>query len=150
MKKFVTLLLLIFCLSCEKEAYKTTEFLLRNDCDYIIEIKSSALVRYNDGYREETLTDIVQSGELLSMRKINVSENFSINDVFTKIEIYRGETKSAYDIMDKNNWVKTSSSKDKDEYTIKSKLVRFASSRGFENGKVFDMVSAIIEMQKNK
>ena len=45
---------------------------------------------------------------------------------------------------------KFKSLKDKDEYTIKSKLVRFASSRGFENGKVFDMVSAIIEMQKNK
>lgn len=35
--------------------------------------------------------------------------------------------------------------KDKDEYTIKSKLIRFAISRGFENGKVFDMVSTIIE-----
>jgi len=36
----------------------------------------------------------------------------------------------------------------KDEYTIKSKLVRFATSRGFENGKVFDMVSTIIEKYK--
>ncbi|NOQ24785.1 MAG: RecX family transcriptional regulator [Bacteroidales bacterium] len=35
--------------------------------------------------------------------------------------------------------------KDSDEYTIKSKLVRFAISRGFENGKVFDIVSSIIE-----
>lgn len=35
--------------------------------------------------------------------------------------------------------------KDKDEYTIKSKLVRFATSKGFENGKIFDMVSTIIE-----
>lgn len=35
--------------------------------------------------------------------------------------------------------------KDSDEYTIKSKLVRFATSRGFENGKVFDIVSSIIK-----
>jgi regulatory protein len=35
--------------------------------------------------------------------------------------------------------------KNSDEYTIKSKLVRFATSRGFENGKVFDIVSSIIE-----
>lgn len=35
--------------------------------------------------------------------------------------------------------------KDKDVYTIKSKLIRFAISRGFENGKIFDMVSTIIE-----
>jgi len=34
--------------------------------------------------------------------------------------------------------------KDKDEYAIKSKLLRFAASRGFENGKVFDIVSEII------
>ena len=36
---------------------------------------------------------------------------------------------------------------DKDEYTVKSKLLRFAASRGFENGKVFDMLS---EIMKNK
>jgi regulatory protein len=35
--------------------------------------------------------------------------------------------------------------KDKDEYTIKSKLLRFAASRGFENGKVFDILSEIIK-----
>lgn len=35
--------------------------------------------------------------------------------------------------------------KDKDKYTIKSKLMRFAISRGFENGKIFDMVSSIVE-----
>ena len=35
--------------------------------------------------------------------------------------------------------------KDSDEYTVRSKLVRFAISRGFENGKVFDIVSSIIE-----
>ena len=39
--------------------------------------------------------------------------------------------------------------KDTDEYTIKSKLVRFASSRGFESGKIFDIVSEIIEKHKN-
>ena len=36
--------------------------------------------------------------------------------------------------------------KDNDEYTIKSKLLRFATSRGFENGKVFDILSEIIKM----
>ena len=37
--------------------------------------------------------------------------------------------------------------KNKDEYTIKSKLIRFATSRGFETGKVFAIVTEII---KNK
>ncbi len=44
---------------------------------------------------------------------------------------------------------KLKSLKDTDEYTIKSKLARFASSRGFETGKVFDMISEIIEKHKN-
>jgi regulatory protein len=37
-----------------------------------------------------------------------------------------------------------------DEYTVKSKLIRFATSRGFENGKVFDIVSSIIKKTNNK
>ncbi len=54
------------------------------------------------------------------------------------------------DLLENELKKKLKSLKDSNEYTIKSKLVRFASSRGFENGKVFDMVSAIVEMQKNK
>ena len=104
--------------SCEKDNYKKTGFFLKNNCNHSIEVKSSALVRYSDGYKEETLTDIVQSGQLLSMRRIDVSDNFAIKDVFTKIEIYKGTIKSSYDIMNKDNWVKTLSSDDKDEFTI--------------------------------
>ena len=43
---------------------------------------------------------------------------------------------------------KLKSIKETDEYTIKSKLLRYALSKGFENGKVFDMVSKIIENNK--
>ncbi len=51
-----------------------------------------------------------------------------------------------YDKLLENELIKKLKTlKDKDEYTIKSKLVRFASSRGFENGKIFAMVSTIIE-----
>ena len=54
-----------------------------------------------------------------------------------------------YDKLLENELIKKIKAiKDKDEYTIKSKLVRFATSRGFENGKVFDMVSTIIEKYK--
>ena len=69
-------------------------------------------------FEEESLSDIVQSGQLLSIRRLDVTDNFAIKDVFTKIEIYKGTTKSSYDIMNKNNWVKTGSSDDKNEYTI--------------------------------
>lgn len=49
------------------------------------------------------------------------------------------------DVLFKELEKKIKSIKDIDEYTIKSKLVRFALSRGFENGKVFDMVSKIVK-----
>ena len=48
-------------------------------------------------------------------------------------------------VLEKELLKKLISIKDTDEYTIKSKLSRFAISKGFENGKVFDMISAILE-----
>ena len=118
MNKYFIALLLFICIGCEKDNYKKTEFFLKNSCNHSIEVKSSALVRYSDGYKEESLTDIVQYGQLLSMRKLDVSEDFTIKDVFTKIEIFKGTTKSTYDVMNKDNWVKTLTSDEKDEYTI--------------------------------
>ena len=118
MIKYFVALMMVVCIGCETNSYKKTEFFLKNDCPYSIEVKTSALVRYSDGYKEESLSDIVQSGQLLSIRRLDVTDNFAIKDVFTKIEIYKGTTKSSYDIMNKDNWVKTLSSDDKDEFTI--------------------------------
>lgn len=53
------------------------------------------------------------------------------------------------DILKKELLKKLKSIKDTDEYTIKSKLMRFASSRGFESGKIFDMISKIMDNCKN-
>ncbi len=50
-------------------------------------------------------------------------------------------------ILKKELHKKMNTIKDKDEYTIKSKLLRFAASRGFENGKVFDIISEIIKTE---
>jgi regulatory protein len=57
---------------------------------------------------------------------------------------------SDYDEILKNELLKKLKSiKDTDEFIIKSKLMRFAASRGFESGKIFDMVSKIMENAKN-
>ncbi len=57
---------------------------------------------------------------------------------------------SEYDDILKNELLKKLKSiKDTDEYTIKSKLIRFASSRGFESGKIFDMITKIMDNYKN-
>jgi len=118
MYKYLIAILAVICFSCEKENHNKTEFLLKNSCNYAIEVKSSAIVRYSDGYEEKHLTDIVQSGQLLSLRILDVTEDFAINDVFTNIEIYKGTIKSTYNVMDKNNWDNTSSSGEMDTFTI--------------------------------
>ena len=107
MKKTLIGFLLIFVIfGCEKTEYKKTEFFLKNNCNYTIEVSSSALVRYSDGYKEESLKDIVTSGQLLSLRKLDVSDNFQIKNVFTKLEIYHGTIKSNKDVMNKSIWTK--------------------------------------------
>lgn len=52
-------------------------------------------------------------------------------------------------ILEKELIKKQKSLKDTDQYTIKTKLIRYANSKGFENGKIFDMVNSIIEKSKN-
>ncbi|MGE0089501.1 MAG: regulatory protein RecX [Bacteroidales bacterium] len=47
-------------------------------------------------------------------------------------------------ILEKELKSKLKSIKSTDNYTIKSKLIRFGISRGYENGKVFDMVNKIL------
>lgn len=112
--------LLFICTGCFKDKdYKTTEFFLKNNCDQTIEVTSSAWVRYfDDQFVEETLVDHVSSGETLSMRKMNLVEDFSMSTVFSKIEIRRGNQLSPVDALNRDNWVKTLTSDEKDEYTL--------------------------------
>ena len=117
---FMSAILLIVCTGCFKdEDYKSTEFFLKNNCDQTIEVTSSAWVRYfDDQFVEETLVDYVSSGETLSMRKMNLVEDFSMNTVFSKIEIRMGNQLSPIDALNRDNWVKTLTSDSKDEYTL--------------------------------
>lgn len=45
---------------------------------------------------------------------------------------------------------KLKSLKDQDEYILRSKLIRFGLSKGFENGKVFDMVKKVLDTHSLK
>ena len=55
---------------------------------------------------------------------------------------------SKYDlVLEKELIKKLKTFKTQDIYTIKSKLIRFGISRGYENGKVFDMVLKILKNQ---
>ena len=118
MKKLLFIILLVITnIGCGKD-YKRTEFFVKNNCEFTIEIRASALVRYSDGYKEESKIDIIRSGELFSMRILEVSEGFKINGVFSKFAIYHDDIKSLLDALNNDIWTLTSTSKTKDEYTL--------------------------------
>ena len=77
-----------------------------------------------------------------TLKQKNIPYNF-IQKAFQEID------ENKYEKILENELIKKFKSlKDTDEYTIKSKLVRYGLSKGFENGKVFDIVSTILKNNK--
>jgi hypothetical protein len=118
MNKILFVIFFSVLFGCEEKETKMTDFTILNNCAFAIEVHSSALVMYNDGYKEESLIDVIQSGQLLSIRKLRVTENVSINAVFTALDIYKGSTKSTFNTMDKSKWSRTVNSQGLDEYRL--------------------------------
>ncbi|HSH51755.1 MAG TPA: regulatory protein RecX [Bacteroidales bacterium] len=79
-----------------------------------------------------------------ALKQKNIPENY-IQKGLNEIPLHE-----YHQVLEKELIKKLKSLKDADEYTIKSKLVRFAISKGFENGKVFDMVNSMINKRTNK
>ncbi|MDX9695217.1 MAG: regulatory protein RecX [Bacteroidales bacterium] len=73
----------------------------------------------------------------LKQKKISLEH---INLALEEINIEKYDS-----ILEKELKSKLKSIKSTDKYTIKSKLIRFGISRGYENGKVFDMVNKILK-----
>ena len=77
-----------------------------------------------------------------SLNQKNISHNY-IKNALEEIN------EKDYDILLENELLKKLKTiKDTDEYTIKSKLTRYVLSKGFENGKVFDKVTSILNKCK--
>jgi len=79
-----------------------------------------------------------------TLKQKNIPEDY-IQKGLNEIPLYE-----YHQVLEKELIKKLKSLKDTDEFTIKSKLVRFAVSRGFENGKVFDMVNSMVNKRKDK
>ncbi|MDY6801119.1 MAG: regulatory protein RecX [Bacteroidota bacterium] len=79
-----------------------------------------------------------------ALKQKNIPESF-IQKGMNEISLYEYQQ-----VLETELTKKLNSLKDTDEYTIKSKLVRFAVSRGFENGKVFDTVNSMVNKRKDK
>lgn len=77
-----------------------------------------------------------------ALKQKNIPANL-INTALNEID------EDNYDLILENELIKKFKTlKDTDEYALKSKLSRFALSKGFENGKVFDIISKILEKNK--
>lgn len=77
-----------------------------------------------------------------SLNQKNIPHNY-IKNALAEIN------ETDYDILLENELLKKLKTiKDTDEYTIKSKLTRYVLSKGFENGKVFDKVTSILNKCK--
>jgi len=68
-----------------------------------------------------------------------------INNELIKIALEEIDNTKYDKILEKELIAKLKSIKNQDIYTIKSKLVRFGISRGYENGKIFDMLNKILK-----
>ena len=94
----------------------------------------------------------------LSIQALNLMHGNYLGELtFKQIVLINNYIKNAleeinekdYDILLENELLKKLKTiKDTDEYTIKSKLLRYALSKGFENGKVFDKVTSILNKCK--
>jgi hypothetical protein len=101
----ISLLMLLFA-SCtfNNKTFTRSEFLITNNTPQEIDVYSSAIVHYQSGPEERSLQDNVMPGEVQSLRLIDVSDSFDIEDVFTKLEIFQKGRKSLKPVMDKTTW----------------------------------------------
>lgn len=77
-----------------------------------------------------------------ALKQKNISQKF-ISNALNEIPDKDYETILKNELLKKIKTIKET-----DEYTIRSKLLRYALSKGFENGKVFDIVSSILDNYK--
>jgi len=117
-----------------------------NKCDFeslinsLIEDKFIDEERYATAFVKEKFK-FNQWGKIkieYALKQKNIAENY-IHQALNEIppEEYN-------QVLEKELIKKRKSIKDTDEHAIKSKLIRYASSKGFENGKIFDMVNSMI------
>lgn len=114
---FALALLLASCLP-DNRKFTKSEFLILNNSGGEILVRSSAIVHYQSGPEEENLDHRIGPRELRSLRIIDVSNSFDIDDVFTRLEISRHGDVSAVSIMDKTLWEKAVNARGLVTYTL--------------------------------
>ena len=117
-----------------------SDLLIENlvDALFVVNLRGDILKINKEGKR------LIGFKDRVSPKNINEFTPVNKNFIIDKFK----EQKHKETITFKFNFV----NRDNEErfVTIKSKLLRFAASRGFENGKVFDILSEIIKIKQNE
>ena len=65
-----------------------TDFYIANNCDTVVVLKSSAVVRYSDGPKTEYREFTIAPKELFFLRSIGTTNSFGVNEVFKTFDVY--------------------------------------------------------------
>ncbi|GHU74557.1 hypothetical protein FACS189413_19320 [Bacteroidia bacterium] len=106
MKYFIQAILffvMLLSISCEEKEYYQGEFVIINNCREAIDVFSVGrnAPSLPQGYE---IHDIVLANERLSLRKIQISNQAHVNDVFVYIKIYKNSVPSAKNPIEQNYW----------------------------------------------
>lgn len=125
--KYIALfgLLLYATASCDKSEYALTHFTIRNDCPFSIDIYSSAIVNYQDGSKVESFHDVLAPDEDLALRTIQIPRNTAVADIFTKIDIFKGDQKTTHNVLQDDKWKKTRIDDEQMHYELKVSMYFF-------------------------
>ncbi|MGI6291840.1 MAG: hypothetical protein ACOXZH_05415 [Bacteroidales bacterium] len=100
----VCVLIGIFLLSCEEKEYYQGEYIIVNDCDELIDIYG---IGKNISAPSVAIHDRIPAKSKLSYRRIKITEDAMVKDLFETIEIYKNGQKTMKNPMNQELWDKT-------------------------------------------
>lgn len=108
---------LTISVSCFTTQTESTEFSLYNHCSSSIVLKSTAVVFYSDGPKNEYREFTIKPNEDFFLRSLGTTDDFEMTEVFKTFEIYLGSTRSYCSWTNKNDWEFNSANGEK-KYTF--------------------------------
>ena len=110
LKKYIFLAIIFLLIGCEKKEYYDIDFIVKNNCeeqikvDYTIRVCSSI---DNECSPQDFSDIILQSQSIELYVRDNMSEDANIEDVFYKLEIFKGTEKSNKEFWNTDKLIET-------------------------------------------
>lgn len=95
--------LVYYYFTCEKKEYYQGEYIIVNDCDELIDVYG---IGKNISAPSVGIHDRIPAKSKLSYRKIKITENAMVKDIFETIEIYKIGQKTIKNPITQELWDK--------------------------------------------